>query len=260
MESCTEAMVHEPPRAPLGQFWTPVSREDRATTGRYLDAIRALKEAISEIENSDARCVHEAVANLRVCANLVQTIGQILRYNFLLETRSAAEELRKVCDVHLHHGSHITKEGRDAIDDAKTKTVDCFNCALQKIAKDLPVSDEDCELMRQYLVDISEIEIAIVALFRGDAHEAGKGAARCSQHIETLRWKVLQDTNTALNELRKLCDEHAEDNILSEGDHNAIDSAKAKAIRCFSETLDKIGNHSCFADALAKIDDEGEVH
>ena len=61
---------------------------------------------------------------------------------------------------------------------------------------------------------------AMVALFRGDAHEAGKGAARCSQHTESLRWKVLQDTNTALNELRKLCDEHAEDNILSEGDHN----------------------------------------
>ena len=176
----------------------------------------------------------------------------------MLDTRITVEELMGVCDVHLHHGSHITKEGRDAIVEAKTGTVRFFDCALKKMAEDLPVSEEDCELMHQYIVDISTLKIAMVALFRGDARQADQAAARCSDHIETLQWEVLQDTNMALDELQKLCDKAEDDTILSAKDHDAIVGAKAKAHRCFAEALCKISKHRCFADALAKLDKKGE--
>lgn len=242
---------HDSPCAQLGQFFTPVSDEDCDTMLRYLEEMPSLKKGMFELANCNAHCTQEAVSNMRVCANRVLTIAQILRWGVVLDTRIAVEELMRVCDVHLHHGPHITKEGRDAIDDAKTETVRAFDAALKKMGEDLPVSEDDCERMRQYIVRISTLKNAMVALFRGDAHQAGKAAAICSDHIETLQWEVLQETNTALDELQKLCDEHAEDNtILTEKDHDAIDSAKAKAHRCFAEALGKISNHSCFAGAL----------
>ena len=101
---------------------------------------------------------------------------------------------------------------------------------------------------------------AMVALFRGDAHTAGKAAAHCTDQIETLQWEVLQDTHTALVELRKLCDDCAEDGtILTQKDHDAIVGAKAKAHRYFAEALCKISKHGCFADALGNDNKNEEI-
>ena len=255
MEPCTEVIGHDSPRVPLGEFLTPVRDEDCAIVLRYLEEIPCLKKAMFELANCDAHCTQEAVSNLRVCANLVLNMTQILRWGVVLDTGIAVEELMRLCDLHLHHGSRITAEGRDAIDDAKTETARAFDAALKMIGEDLPVSEEDCERMRQYIVDISTLKNVMVTLFRGEAHEAAKAAAHCTDQIETLQWEVLQDTHMALDELRKLCDEHADDNtILNEKDHYAIVGAKAKAQICFAEALCKI---SSFADALAKAQQQG---
>jgi len=253
-------MGHDSPCARWGQFCTPVSDEDCATLLGYLKAMPPLKKVMFELANCDAHCTQEAVANLRVCANLGLTIAHILRYEVFLDTRIAVEELMRVCDLHLRHGCHITKEGREAIDGARTETVRCFDSALKKLGEDLPVSDEDCERMRQYIVRISTLKNAMVALFRGDAHTAGKAAAHCTDQIETLQWEVLQDTHTALVELRKLCDDCAEDDtILTQKDHDAIVGAKAKAHRYFAEALCKISKHGCFADALGNDNKNEEI-